>query len=45
MDHLEKGIKKSNQEKWIEPEYQSRIKKLKKDEVFVPELEDLWKFR
>lgn len=41
---LEKVLNKENQSKWIEPEYKSKITPLKRNEIYVPFLEELSKF-
>lgn len=42
MEKLEKKFKQTDKEKWIDPENESRVSKLEKNDVFLPKQDDLW---
>jgi hypothetical protein len=42
LKNLENKTNKKGSSKWIEPELQSRISKLDKNDVFLPNKDDLW---
>ncbi len=44
INNESKDSNKKHKQIWIEPEHHSRIDKLKLNEVYLPELEELWMF-